>query len=223
MEDDDRRYGDIIPPRRVRRAGQEYDTNRALMEAARAIPEGWGLSNVIEALRNRSAARLAAARRHKVEEWERFLAALNRLGYQMKEYERTRRSLENFHETLDAEEAHDEWVLRLARQREIEEAETALSESRRRRVEADRALDRARGVEQPNVSKEQPRKPSPEERIREGIIRRKELNDACNAYIEEILEAARASDTENSPDVQREIENVKRDFAKEIARTYEKG
>jgi len=30
MEDDDRKYGDIIPPRRVRRAGQEYDADRAL-------------------------------------------------------------------------------------------------------------------------------------------------------------------------------------------------
>lgn len=212
--DDD--YGEIIPPRGTAR--RAYNSDHALVEAGRTIPEGWGFGNIVEALRNRSAARLATARRHKVEEWERFLSALNNLGRAMKEYERTRRMLENLDSILDEEEKHERTLTDVIRKTEILDARTNLALAEKRHREAAQANTRNAATEQ----KEQPQRTSPEERIRQKINRRKELREACDKYIAEILEAARASGNEDSPEVKREIENVKSDFDKEIAKTYEK-
>ena len=41
--------------------------------------------------------------------------------------------------------------------------------------------------------------------------------------VNEIRAAAKNAGTENSPDIQREVENIMADFAKVIADTYEKG
>lgn len=213
ISDDDEPYAEIIPPGRTRAATRVYDSSRALSRDIHAVRPGYGLPNLIATLRNRSAARLTDARTANIEALTRLLYALDTLNYAMMEREWTLRQHGNLDAILDKreknlaeEQAHQERLTRINREREIREAE--------------RARDRASGGTE---AKERPPKLSPEERIRQTIVRRKELRDACNAYVEEILEAARVSGTEHTEEVQREINNIKDDFAKEISKTYEKG
>lgn len=220
MASDDDRYGEIIPPGKHGQVRRMYDGGRSLAEDARALPPGWGLANLIATLRHESAARLGHARAANVDAWTRFLRARNDLESAMIDRERSRRRLENLDEILDAEEAHDARLLGTARQREIEDAETALAEARRRRHEAERALER---LNEPPEPKERPEKPDPAERIRQGHAMRQRLREECDAMVNEIRAAARASGTEGSADVQREIENIQADFRRVIADTYEKG
>lgn len=218
--DDDERYGEIIPPGKHGQVRRMYDGGRSLAEDARILPPGWGLANLIATLRHESAARLGHARAANVDAWMRFLRALNDLGSAMEDRERSRRRLENLDEILDAEEAHEARLLGVARQREIENAEAALAEAKRRRREAERALER---LNEPPEPKERQKKPDPAERIRQGHAMRQRLREECDAMVNEIRAAARASGTEGSPDVQREIENIQADFRRVIADTYEKG
>lgn len=175
-------------------------------QTRRALP----LANLIATLRHQSAARLGNARAANVDAWTRFLRARNDLESAMEDRERLRRRLENLDAILHAEEAHN--ARRTARLREIEDAETALAESRRRRREAERALER----KEPPETKEREKKPDPAERIRQGHVMRQRLREECDAMVNEIRAAARASGTEGSPDVLREIENIQADFKKVI-------
>lgn len=210
MSDDDEPYAEIIPPSRTH--ARAYDSGRALSRDIQAVRPGYGLPNLIATLRHRSAARLMDARTANIEALTRLLYALDTLNYAMIEREWTLRQHERLDEILDKrearlaeEQAHQEKLTRINREREIKEAE--------------RERDRVSGGTE---AKERPPKLSPEERIRQAISRRKELREACDAYVKEILEAARASGTEGTEEVQREINNIKDDFAKEIAKTYEK-
>jgi hypothetical protein len=155
-------------------------------------------------MRHRSAARLSHARAENVEAWTRFLIELQKLGHAMIDWERMRRRLENLDATLDEEEAHERELLRINREREIKEAKRARDGGTATTEQRERA------------------KLTPEERIRQGVEKRQRLREACDAFVNEILEAARASGTENTSEVQREIDNIKADFAREISKTYEK-
>lgn len=216
MPNDDERYGEVIPPHRTREATRVYDGNRALNRDINIVRPGYGLGNLIATLRHKSATRLMEARTGNVEALTRLLYALDSLGYAMTEREWALRQHENMDARLDARErrlaeqqAHEDHLNQINREREIKEAELA--------------RDR---ITRPQVSPEQkepPKKPSPIERIRQGVAEREELNAARDEMISEVLESARRSGNEDNPAVKREIENIKADIAKEIARTYEKG
>lgn len=218
--DDDERYGEIIPPGKHGQVRRMYDGGRSLAEDARILPPGWGLANLIATLRHESAARLGHARAANVDAWTRFLRALNDLGSAMEDRERSRRRLENLDEILDAEEKYEKELTKLGRERNLAEARAALADANRRLALANHSLER---LNEPPEPKERQKKPDPAERIRQGHAMRQRLREECDAMVNEIRAAARASGTESSPDVQREIENIQADFRRVIADTYEKG
>ncbi len=211
-DNDDERHGELIPPSRQHKVSRMYDGGRALNQDVNLVHPGWGLGNLVETLRNRSAARLMDARTANVEALTRLLYALNDLGFAMVSRERVRRAHENLDQILDQEEAHDRTLLSYKRRAEIAEAE-------RRLREAELSRDRVNEQE----TKQAPRKADIADRIRAGVEKRRYLREQCDELIAQVRAAAKNSGTENSPEVEREIENIRGDFAKAIADTHEKG
>lgn len=207
-DDDDERYGELIPPSR-RTVSRIYDGSRALDQDVSMLRPGWGFANLVANLRHRSAARLMDAKTTNVEALTRYIRALDVLDVARIDRERGRRRLENLDEILDAEKVHEDELT-------MYERKIAIAEARKRLREVERGNETSE-------SKERSRKPDPAERIRQGHAMRQRLREECEAMVNEIRAAAKNAGTENSPDIQREVENIMADFAKVIADTYEKG
>ncbi len=212
-DEEEYRYGDLIPPKKGRAVQRMYQSERALAQDGRLLHPGWGLGNLVQGMRHRSAARLADARTHNAEAWRRFLSALNDLGEEMIRRERMRRRLENLDEILDEEEAHEQEIKSYERMIEIYEVK------RRLRL-AKTAYERADGAPEANERK----KHDPLERLKENIAAQQRLKKDGEQLISQMKAEARASGIpEDDPQLCRDIENAREELNRILAGLREKG
>jgi hypothetical protein len=212
-DNDDERYGELIPPSRRGKVSRMYDGSRALDHDAHMLRPGWGFANLVANFRNRSAARLMDAKTANVEAWTRFLHALDGLTDAMINRERGRRRLENLDEILDAEEAYENIVT-------MYERKTNLAEAKKRLRDAERALDRVDGASEPKERKKADRL----DRLEETIAEKRRIMKKGDEIVRNIIAEAKAAGVpEDDKELRREVENVQDEIKRMIAAVNERG